>query len=145
MPAAHHWAVPLPGSRFLFLRSRGSSRTCSHCAHPCAARARGSAACTRIGWRDRNRCTACRSAVRIRTLDTVQRARPAPEARFHTVSNATRCASPASAGAVGRRYCLSASASLPALSAACRRGPDNRVDGISATHILPLKNTLSRL
>jgi hypothetical protein len=66
----------------------------THCAHPSSQSVLSPAACTRIGSRGRNTCTACTNAVRIRTSDT-SRPPSSPAVPCRTARIATLPAFPA--------------------------------------------------
>jgi len=69
MPGARHWAAGSRAWKFPFPVKREFHSSCNRCAHLSWQYAPSPAACIRTGFRDRNTCTACRNATRIRTWD----------------------------------------------------------------------------
>src|SRR4029077_5403067 len=90
------------------------------------------AACIRTGWKDRNRCTACRNEARIRISHISQELRRLREAECRIENSARPCGLPPSAVDADRRY-LSSPVDLRTYRptfAACHRCPGIRVAGI---------------
>jgi len=103
MPLERPWAAPNSALKFPSPPELAWNRTYIHCAHPYARPARGWAACTRIGSKYRNRCTAGRNGVQSRTSDTARSVRRSTSAKRRIVRNGKPCACPASAARAGRR------------------------------------------
>ncbi len=96
------------------------------------------AACTQIGCRDRNTCTACRNAVRIRISDT---SLPAafPATRFRTARSVKPRVCPACSPAAGQTCCLASAGRWVShlIVSDLRRNPGIRAADIFAQTLPP--------
>ena len=148
-----NWALPPVRSRSAFPPAHLSNIRCIHCARLSSQFSLLLLACTRIGARDRNTCTVCRSAAQKRISDIVLRVLKARSAVFRTASSAIPNECPACGLAVAHK-CRPCERGIAAkmTSGISRRCPGIHAGGICdrTKRLLPIvdasrNGTLSRV
>jgi len=107
------------------------NRTDKYSSRPSEEHVQRYAARIQSGWRDRNNCTACRSATQMRTSGTAQALHSTSARQFRIVHNEKRFGWPPSAMAGARKYSPCAAPFRSPASQTSPRDPCIRAAGTS--------------